>query len=55
MDLYHAREHLHYLARSLEFMLRDRKDEWLAARLEDLDHGDIDGTRPPSATTPSKA
>jgi len=24
-------------------MLGDRKDQWLAARLEDLDHGDIDG------------
>ena len=41
--LYHAREHLHSLTRSLEFMLLDRKEEWLAARLEDLDHGDIDG------------
>jgi len=43
VDLYHAREHLHSLARSLEFMLLDRKDEWLAARLEDLDHGYIEG------------
>jgi hypothetical protein len=43
VDLYHAREHLHDLARILEFMLLDRKEEWLAARLEDLDHGDIDG------------
>jgi hypothetical protein len=43
VDLFHAREHLHSLTRSLEFMLLDRKDEWLAARLEDLDYGDIDG------------
>src|SRR6266702_6214361 len=43
VDLYHAREHLHDLARLLEFMLLDRQDEWLAARLEDLDRGDIDG------------
>jgi hypothetical protein len=43
VDLFHAREHLHDLARQLEFMLGDRKDEWLAARLEDLDYGDIDG------------
>lgn len=43
VDLFHAREHLNSLARSLEFMLLDRKDEWLAARLEDLDYGDIDG------------
>jgi hypothetical protein len=41
--LYHAREHLHSLTRSLEFMLGDRKEEWLAARLEDLDYGYIDG------------
>jgi hypothetical protein len=43
VDLYHAREHLHSLTRSLEFMLLDRKDEWLAARLEDLDYGYIEG------------
>jgi hypothetical protein len=43
VDLYHAREHLHSLTRSLEFMLLDRRDEWLAARLEDLSYGDIDG------------
>jgi hypothetical protein len=45
VDLYHAREHLHSLARSLEFMLLDRKEGWLAARLEDLDYGYIDGIR----------
>ncbi len=27
----------------MEFRLGDGKDEWLAARLEDLDYGDIDG------------
>jgi hypothetical protein len=43
VDLFHAREHLHSLTRSLEFMLLDRRDERLAARLEDLDYGDIDG------------
>jgi len=43
VDLYHAREHLHSLTRSLEFMLGDHKDAWLAARLEDLDYGFIDG------------
>ena len=41
--LFHAREHLHDLARKLEFMLLDHKDKWLAARLEDLDYGYIDG------------
>jgi len=43
VDLFHAREHLHSLTRALEFMLLDRKEKWLAARLEDLDYGDIDG------------
>ena len=43
VDLFHAREHLHDLARKLEFMLLDHKDAWLAARLEDLDYGYIDG------------
>ncbi len=43
VDLFHAREHLHSLARSLQFMLLDHYDEWLAARLEDLDYGYIDG------------
>jgi hypothetical protein len=43
VDLYHARQHLHDLARLLEFMLLDHREEWLAARLEDLDHGDTDG------------
>ena len=43
VDLFHAREHLHDLARKLEFMLLDQKQEWLAARLEDLDYGYIDG------------
>ncbi len=43
VDLYHAREHLHDLARLLEFMLLDKKQAWLDARLEDLDYGDIDG------------
>ena len=43
VNLYHAREHLHDLARKLEFMLGDRKAAWLAARLEDLDYGHIDG------------
>jgi hypothetical protein len=43
VDLFHAREHLHSLTRALEFMLLDHRDDWLAARLEDLDYGDIDG------------
>jgi hypothetical protein len=43
VDLFHAREHLHSLTRALEFMLLDRRDQWLAARLEDLDYGYTDG------------
>jgi hypothetical protein len=43
VDLYHAREHLYSLTQSLEFMLGDHQEDWLAARLEDLDYGHIDG------------
>jgi hypothetical protein len=43
VDIYHAREHLSDLARVLEFMLGDQRQNWLKARLEDLDYGDIDG------------
>jgi hypothetical protein len=43
VDIWHAREHLHDLARLLEFMLGDSKDQWLAARMEDLDYGYTDG------------
>jgi hypothetical protein len=41
VDLYHAREHLHDLAKLLEFMLGDHKQPWLDARLAELDAGDI--------------
>lgn len=41
VDLFHAREHLHDLARLLEFMLGDHKQAWLEQRLADLDDGDI--------------
>jgi hypothetical protein len=50
---YHAREHIHDLARLLELMLLDRKDEWLAARLEDLDYGSIDGIVAAARKSPS--
>jgi hypothetical protein len=52
VDLFHAREHLHSLARSLEFMLGDHKDEWLAARLDDLDYGYINGIEAAVRTYP---
>jgi len=42
VDLFHAREHLHDLARTLEFMLGHGKDDWLAARLAELDDGNIE-------------
>jgi hypothetical protein len=45
VDLYHAREHLHSLARSPEFMLLDHYGEWLQARLEDPDYGYIEGIK----------
>ena len=45
MDLFHARQHLHSLARCLEFILNDRYAQWLQARLEDLDYGYIDGIK----------
>ena len=43
VDLFHAREHLHDLARVLEFMLGSQKDAWLAARMDDPGYGYIDG------------
>ena len=43
MDLFHGREPLNELAWILEFMLSDLRQDWLAARLDDLGHGDIDG------------
>jgi hypothetical protein len=42
VDLYHAREHLHDLAKMLAFMLGDTSSEWLADRSAELDAGDID-------------
>lgn len=42
VDLYHAREHLHGLATGLTDTLGDAHPEWLAARLADLDAGDIE-------------
>jgi len=41
VDLYHAREHLHDLARLLELMLGDHREAWLAARLGELGDGDV--------------
>ena len=41
VDLYHAREHLHDLAKLLAFMLGDHYDAWLAGRIAELDAGDI--------------
>ena len=41
VDLYHAREHLHDLARLLAFMLGDHHDGWLAGRSDELDDGNI--------------
>jgi hypothetical protein len=40
VDLFHAREHLHDLAKLLEFMLGDHRKDWLDERLTELDNGD---------------
>jgi len=42
VDLYHAREHLHDLAADLTATLGEQHPKWLAARLADLDAGDIE-------------
>lgn len=42
VDLYHAREHLHELANLANRLLAGHRDEWLAARLDELDAGDVD-------------
>ena len=42
MDIYHAREHLHALAAGLTSVLVEQHPDWLAARLADLDAGDIE-------------
>lgn len=42
VDIYHAREHLHELATTLAPTLGDQRDDWLTARLADLDAGDIE-------------
>jgi hypothetical protein len=41
VDLFHAREHLHELANLAARLLGDHKLDWLAARLAELDAGDI--------------
>jgi len=43
VDLFHAREHLHELANLAARLLAGHRDEWLAARLAELDNGDIPG------------
>jgi hypothetical protein len=52
VDLYHAREHLYDLAKLLEFMLGDHKDDWLTARLAELDDGDIEAICAAARTFP---
>jgi hypothetical protein len=41
VDLYHAREHVHELATLAARLLRNSQPDWLAARLAELDAGDI--------------
>ena len=42
VDIYHAREHLHALAAGLTSVLGEQHPDWLAARLADLDAGDVE-------------
>ncbi len=42
VDLYHGRKHLHALAAGLAGVLSDQHPDWLAARLDELDAGDIE-------------
>jgi hypothetical protein len=41
VDLFHAREHVHDLAHLLGDALGDTRAGWLAARLDELDRGDV--------------
>jgi hypothetical protein len=42
VDLYHAREHVHDLANLAARLLAGHRDDWLAARIAELDTGDVD-------------
>jgi hypothetical protein len=42
VDLYHAREHLHDLANLAARLLAGHRDDWLAARLDELDKGNVE-------------
>ncbi|MGH3716467.1 MAG: ISKra4-like element ISDesp4 family transposase, partial [Micromonosporaceae bacterium] len=42
VDIYHAREHVHDLAKQLAPTLGDDQQAWLADRLANLDQGDIE-------------
>jgi Flp pilus assembly CpaF family ATPase len=50
LDLYHAREHVHDLARHLAPVVGDDQPAWTQARLADLDNGNIEGLSPPPTT-----
>jgi hypothetical protein len=52
VDLYHAREHLHDLARLLAFMLGDHHQDWLTARLGELDAGNTGAITAAARTFP---
>jgi hypothetical protein len=42
VDLYHAREHMHDLANLAARLLAGHRDDWLAARRDELDAGDVE-------------
>ncbi len=53
VDLFHAREHLHDLAKLLEFMLGDGKPGWLDERRTSGSPSSTTATSPPSAPPPA--
>ena len=55
VDLFHAREHLNDLARLLEFMLLDSKDDWLAQDLRILITATSTASAKPPASISSRA
>jgi hypothetical protein len=55
VDLFHAREHLHDLAKLQEFMLGDHREEWLDEPLAELDADDIGALRAAARAFPCPA
>jgi hypothetical protein len=52
VDYYHAREHVNDLAKLLTPVLGEDQPAWLAARLDDLDNGDVEALVAATRTLP---